>query len=121
MRKQRKNSKKSNRKTFDKSNKLAVRYLLSKGFDPVILITHCRHKDMMYTAFRGIVKETDLFNLWDGVAVRKSFIYWIQIKSDAWPSEKKIHAWIKGKKDVKAMAINVRKDGKLSIRDYESL
>ncbi len=76
---------------------------------------------MMYTAFRGIVKETDLFNLWDGVAVKKGIIYWIQIKSDSWPSEKKILLWMKGKKHIRTMAINIKKDGKVSIRDYESL
>lgn len=75
----------------------------------------------MYTAFRGIVKETDLFNLWDGVAVKKGNIYWIQIKSASWPSEKKIKLWMKGKKHIVAMAINVREDGTVSTRDYESL
>ncbi len=76
---------------------------------------------MMYTACRGIVKETDLFNLWDGVAVKKGIIYWIQIKSDSWPSEKKIKIWMKNKKHISGMAINIREDGRVSIRDYESL
>ncbi len=88
------------------SNGKAIHYLLNNGYDEVYLKAHTKFSDTVYTT-NGKYKALDLFNLWDGIALREKQIVFVQIKTNAWPKEKPIIDWCK-KYNAVGMAINVK-------------
>jgi hypothetical protein len=89
------------------TNRLAVEYLLKNGYDNIWLKSHTKFKDVVYTK-TGSFRATDLWNLFDGICTGFGYIYFIQIKTNAWPVEKPIIEFVENT-NSKAMALNAKK------------
>ncbi len=100
------------------SNAKAREFLFAEGFDYVWFKSHTDTRrggsDYYYMALdQKAIACTDPYNLFDGCcydAVGR--FWWFQIKTDNWPDEKPIKAFMVGKPDIMIMAINVKKPTK---------
>ncbi len=82
------------------SNRKAVNYLLSKGYDDIWLKPHGRRHDLVYTQGEWY-RALDLWNLFDGICFDKDGnAIFIQIKTNAWAAEKPIKDFICDKKHL---------------------
>ena len=99
------------------SNTLARKYLLSLGYNEVWLKPHTKFHDTVYTFTGENYKALDLFNLWDGIALHDTGVFFIQIKTNAWPKEQPIVDWC-NKYKARGLAINVKAD-KLNKDEYK--
>lgn len=90
------------------SNRLVVDWLLQNIAGMVWLRTHSKRKDFHYTK-DSTTAQHDVFGLFDGGFIDKygNFVF-IQIKTNAWPSEKQINDFLY-QKNIHAIAFNVRK------------
>jgi len=89
------------------SNRKAISYLMNKrDFDQVWLKAHTKFHDLVYST-EGNYKALDIFNLWDGIGLHDNSVYFLQLKTNAWPKEQPIIDWCT-KYNAKAMAINVK-------------
>ena len=103
------------------SNRKAVNYLLSKGCDDIWLKPHGRRHDLIYTQGEWY-RALDLWNLFDGICFDKSGnTVFIQIKTNAWATEKPIKDFIYDKKNLIVLSINVKgiaKTWEVKMREY---
>jgi hypothetical protein len=103
------------------SNRKAVNYLLSKGYDDIWLKAHGRRHDLVYTQGEWY-RALDLWNLFDGICFDKDGnAIFIQIKTNAWAAEKPIKDFICDKKHLIVLSINVKGSGKkwdVNVREY---
>ena len=103
------------------SNRKAVNYLLSKGYDDIWLKPHGRRHDLVYTQ-GDWYRALDLWNLFDGICFdRDGNANFIQIKTNAWAAEKPIKDFIYDKKNLIVLSINVKGSGKkweVKVREY---
>ena len=103
------------------SNRKAVNYLLSKGYDDIWLKAHGRRHDLVYTQGEWY-RALDLWNLFDGICFDKDGnAIFIQIKTNAWAAEKPIKDFICEKKHLIVLSINVKGGGKkwdVNVREY---
>ena len=108
------------------SNKLAVKWLLSHDFDEIWLKRHTKRHDIHYTQ-KGNYVGLDLWKLFDGICIttihnlassasldhigeyEKGSMVFLQLKTNAWPSDNELIQWLKDKHGCYVMAINVRK------------
>lgn len=109
----------NNRERMRYSNRLAVKWLLTHGFDEIWLKRHTKFHDIHYTQ-KGNYVALDLWRLFDGICVnlkrsrtpghyQKGSLVFLQLKTNAWPSETELIQWLKNKHGCLVMAINVRK------------
>ena len=105
------------------SNRRAVNYLLSKGYDDIWLKAHGRRQDLVYTLGEWY-RALDLWNLFDGICFdRDGRIILIQIKTNAWAQAQPIKDFLKDKKNLIALALNVKGSGKkweVLVRQYDT-
>ena len=94
------------------SNKIAVKWLLAHGFDEIWLKRHTKRHDIHYTQ-KGNYVGLDLWKLFDGICinmkVQANSMVFLQLKTNAWPSDNELIQWLKDKHGCYVMAINVRK------------
>ena len=105
------------------SNRKAVHWLLGNGYDDIWLKPHGRRHDLIYT--RGEwYRALDLWNLFDGICFDKEGnVVLIQIKTNAWASEKNIKDFLRDKKNVIVLVLNVnRRESKwgVHVREYKT-
>ena len=112
------------RERMRSSNRKAVLWLLKHDYDDIWLKAHGRRHDLIYTLGEWY-RALDLWNLFDGICFDKNGnIILIQIKTNAWADAAKIRTFLKGKKNLTAMVINVKGKGKnweVLIREYVPL
>ena len=84
-------------------------WLLKEGYDDIWLKPHGRRQDLVYT--RGEwYRALDLWNLFDGICFDDGGnIVLIQIKTNAWPPSQPIFDFMRDKKNIKVLCINVYK------------
>jgi hypothetical protein len=111
------------RERMRQSNRRAVNYLLSKGYDDIWLKPHGRRQDLVYTLGEWY-RALDLWNLFDGICFDPDGnIILIQIKTNAWAQAKPITDFLSNKNNIKALVINVKVTGRkweVLVREYES-
>tara|TARA_R100000781_G_C4075550_1_gene125957 strand:+ start:615 stop:956 length:342 start_codon:yes stop_codon:yes gene_type:complete len=104
------------------SNRKAVNYLLSKGYDDIWLKAHGRRQDLVYTQ-GDWYRALDLWNLFDGICFdSEGKIILLQIKTNAWAQEKPIKDFLYDKDNLIALSINVKGSGKkweVKVRQYD--
>ena len=104
----------NNRQRMRYSNKLAVKWLLVHGFDEIWLKRHTKRHDFHYTV-KGNYVALDLWKLFDGIAIQttrcKNFksVVFLQLKTNAWPSDNELVQWLSDKLGCYVMAINIKK------------
>ena len=104
----------NNRQRMRYSNKISVKWLLSHGFDEIWLKRHTKRHDIHYTQ-KGNYVGLDLWKLFDGICIKQGFevnarsMVFLQLKTNAWPSDNELIQWLKDKHGCYVMAINVRK------------
>lgn len=103
------------RKKMHDTNRRAREFLFAEGFDWIWLKSHedMRKKnagDYYYLALDPKPKRClDPYNLFDGCAYdAEGNFWWIQIKTDNYPEDKPIKAFMVGKVGVNIMGINIR-------------
>lgn len=87
------------------SNKLAIDYLLEKGYDQIWLKRHTARNDYVYTQ-KGRYMATDLWNLFDGICFGHNIPYFLQIKTNSWAKRDPIEKFQRTH-DVNVFIINV--------------
>ena len=89
------------------SNRKAVMWLLKNGYDEIWLKAHGRRQDLVYN--RGDwYRALDLWNLFGGICFdEKGNIVLLQIKTNAWASEKRFREFLADKKNLRILSINV--------------
>lgn len=96
------------RQRMYESNQRARNFLLEfLKVDEVWFKKHGRRKDRIFTQ-NGHYYATDLFNLFDGIAITKSQVYFFQVKTNAWPPTIPLNQWAVDHKNITVFAINVR-------------
>ena len=104
------------------SNRKAVHWLLSNGYDDIWLKPLGRRHDLVYTT--GVwYRALDLWNLFDGICFDKGGnIILIQIKTNAWASKKRVEEFLSDKKNLIILIINVKygKSWTVNIREYKT-
>lgn len=92
------------------ANKAAIEFLKVTGFKRIVIYGHPRHGFSHYENGAHYWAR-DIHRLWDGHCFTDygRFVF-IQIKSNAWLSGKKIRSFLRGL-DVSAMSINVTDAG----------
>lgn len=102
------------------SNKRARIYLVEFCTD-VWFKRHTFRKDRTFTK-GGYYLSTDLFNLFDGVALSQKGIIFFQVKTNAWPPTQPLNDFAKRfTQCITIMALNVRKvNGRIQVftREY---
>ena len=94
------------------SNRKAVNYLLGKGYDDIWLKAHGRRHDLVYTLGEWY-RALDLWNLFDGICFdTEGKIVLLQIKTNAWAQEKLFKDFLKNKKNLIVLIINVKGSGR---------
>lgn len=97
------------------SNKRARIFLLSNGVSDVWFKRHTRRKDLVHTK-NGPYPATDLFNLFDGVALSEHKVIFFQVKTGTWPAPKPMTEFARRYAGVTVLALNVRKkNGKYEV------
>ena len=99
----------NNRERMRYSNKLAVKWLLAHDFDEIWLKRHTKRHDIHYTQ-KGNYVALDLWKLFDGIAISKQgAMIFLQLKTNAWPSDNDLCKWLMDKTGCFVMAINIKK------------
>ena len=105
------------------SNRKAVLWLLEKGYDDIWLKPHGRRHDLIYTSGEWY-RALDLWNLFDGICFDKGGnVVLIQIKTNAWASEKNIKDFLRDKNNVIVLVLNVSRREKkwgVYVREYKT-
>lgn len=89
------------------SNKLAREHLLRIGFEQIWLKSHTKFHDKIYINDGTNYNALDLFNLWDGIALREDGVWFLQIKTNAWAKDDPLTQWCT-KYNAKGLNINVK-------------
>jgi hypothetical protein len=98
---------------------------LKNGYKEILLNTHCRHKDNVYTGHK--ISDTtklefypcrDYWYLFDGMCFKDGELIFIQIQTDAWTSRSKYEAFVKTHK-IQCIDMNVHKTGKIEVRTFK--
>ena len=97
----------NNRHKMYQSNQKARVYLQVMGCSDIWFKTHTRRNDRTYTQ-NSYYLSTDLFNLFDGIALLDSIVIFFQVKSNRWPSPKSMIAFSRRFPHIRVLAINVR-------------
>lgn len=123
------------------SNQKAIRWLIDNGYDDIHVFSPTKRKDNVYfnkekasetkLAYAVPTKNdpriwrylaTDVWNLWDAACFKEGQEYWVQIKTNAWAPETPILDWLKDKRNMAAICINVihkkRKRDIVKVRHY---
>ena len=94
------------------SNKIAIKWMLSKGFDQIWLKRHVRRHDFHYTK-NGNYVALDLWNLFGGICWYEGKTVYIQIKTNGWADDDAINGWLADKAvNTIVLVINVKKKPK---------
>ena len=105
------------------SNRKAVLLLLKNGYDDIWLKPHGRRHDLVYNTGEWY-RALDLWNLFDGICFDKEGnIVLIQIKTNAWAKEKPIKDFLKDKKHLITLSLNVNRHKNIwsvSVREYKT-
>ena len=112
------------RQRMRSSNRKAVMWLLKNGYDDIWLKPHGRRQDLVYN--RGEwYRALDLWNLFDGICFDEGGnTVFIQIKTNAWAAKTPITDFIKDKKNMNVLSINVNlKKGRwnVDVRTYTNI
>ena len=104
---------KSRRSQMQETNRQARKFLFAEGWDWIWFKSHVdarKRGDYYYLALdQKAIMCLDPYNLFDACAYDPNGIFWwIQIKTDNWPDEVPIKAFMVGKKNVGILAINVK-------------
>lgn len=101
------------------SNRRARNFLLEfASADAVWLKSHTKRKDRVFTQ-DGHYNATDLFNLFDGIAISKEHgVILFQVKTDAWPRTDKLNDFARTYKGCTIWSINVRNVSRKGIRVF---
>ena len=103
------------------SNRKAVIWLLEHGYDDIWLKPHTRRHDLVYTSGE-CYRALDLWNLFDGFCFDDDGnVVFIQIKTNSWPPTKPITDFMRYKKNIKVISINVFKKKNrwdIKVREY---
>ena len=106
----------SPRKRMYVSNAKARNFLLSEEkCTDVWFKRHTRRKDKVFTQ-DGSYLATDLFNLFDGIALNNEGVIYFQVKTNAWPKTEPLNDFSKKTKE-RIIAINVTKK-EIKKREY---
>ena len=112
----------NNRHKMYQSNKKARVLLQTMGCTDIWFKAHTRRNDRTFTQ-KNYYLSTDLFNLFDGIALLESIIIFFQVKSNRWPSPEPMFEFSKRFPHIRVLAINVRscktarnKTGKRDVR-----
>ena len=99
------------------SNRKAVLWLLKNGYDDIWLKAHGRRHDLVYTTGEWY-RALDLWNLFDGICIDEGGnVVFIQIKTNAWATEQPIFDFMRDKKNMKVLSINVyKKKGRWDVK-----
>ena len=113
-----------NRSRMRFSNRKAVIWLLENGYDEIWLKAHTKRHDLIYTV-GDWYRALDLWNLFDGICFDMyGNLILLQIKTNAWASKQPILDFLKTRRNLIVLVINVRKTkGKrweVLIRKYET-
>lgn len=104
------------RKRMYESNAKARHYLLQEEkCSDVWFKRHTRRKDKIFTQ-TGSYMATDLFNLFDGIAVNDKGVIYFQVKTNAWPKTEPLNDFCK-KTQERIIALNVTKK-EIKKREY---
>lgn len=109
---------KPKRRQMQISNGVAREFLFAEGFDFIWFKSHTFTKfggsDYFYMALdKKATACTDPYNLFDGCCYDANGVFWwFQIKTNNWPDEDPIKAFMVGKPDICIIAINVKKPTK---------
>lgn len=92
------------------SNRRAKEFLFdSYDCDEVWFKPHTKRKDRVFTK-NSMYKATDLFNLFDGIAIAQNFgVIFFQVKTNAWPSTEELNDFVSKYPELRIIALNVRK------------
>ena len=106
------------------SNRKAVLWLLENGYDEIWLKAHTKRQDLVYN-IGDWYRALDLWNLFDGICFdNEGNLILIQIKTNAWAAKKPIIDWLKHKKNLIVLVINVKRKSKRTwevlTRQYET-
>jgi len=105
------------------SNRKAVLWLLKNGYDDIWLKAHGRRLDLIYTTGEWY-RALDLWNLFDGICFDDvGRIILIQIKTNSWAKADPIKEFLKSKKNLIVLVINVKGSGKkweVLTKEYDS-
>lgn len=103
------------------SNIIAKDWMLANGFDNIVTFGHNRYGMAHTWKEDGRVKTKnfqDLYGLFDRISINKDgFIFFVQIKTNAFPPSEPIQEFIKKTVYARGLAINVVK-GKVRARLY---
>ncbi len=104
------------RKRMYASNKEARNYILKelKGSE-VYFKEHYRRNSRFWNT-SGYYLAKDFFNLFDGLCFIDGSLCFFQIKTNAWPEQKRIDEFLHNKHGFGVFAINVRPDKKPRIK-----
>ena len=111
------------RQRMRSSNRKAVLWLLKNGYDDIWLKAHGRRLDLIYTTGEWY-RALDLWNLFDGICFDDvGRIILIQIKTNSWAKADPIKEFLKNKKNLIVLVINVKGSGKkweVLTKEYDS-
>ena len=109
----------NNRQRMYASNRKAREHILKEMHgSEVYFKEHLRRKSRFYFN-SGFYLATDFFNLFDGLCFIDGCLCFFQIKTNAWPSTKRIDEFYHGKNGFGVFAINVRtKQKDLKVKWY---
>lgn len=95
-----------------KSNSLARLFLINNGYDQIWLKAHTRMQDTIVCQHYNY-KAIDLWNLFDGICFKEGHLYFLQIKTNAWPDMNAIQDFKKQffpfSDTIRVLIINVKK------------
>ncbi len=98
---------------------------MDNGYKEILLNTHCRHKDNVYTGRNpgdttrlAFYPCRDYWYLFDGMAFKDGELWFIQIQTDAWTAKHKYEDFTATHK-INCMDINVKKAGSIDTRIFK--
>ncbi len=99
----------NNRQRMYASNQKARAYILADlGGTHVYFKEHLKRKSRFFMSVGNYYQATDFFNLFDGLFILKGRLVWVQIKTNAWASEKRIIDFINPLSGFCVLVINVK-------------
>lgn len=97
----------NNRQRMWVSNAKARKFILNLGGTDVFFQRHTRRKYVFHSPGFSYT-ATDLFNLFDGLFFLAGKLFFFQVKTNAWPNEKRIKHFLSGKFGFGVLVINIR-------------
>ena len=88
------------------SNKLVREWLLSNNYDQIWFKPHGKRNDYVFTQ-KGNYMAQDIWNLFDGIAIKNEFVVFLQMKTNSWASEKPLRDFSKKLWGVRVASFNV--------------